>query len=93
VSCLFVARAYRRKGLSVALIRAAVRFAAGHGARIVEGYPVIPYSDSMPGPFAWTGTYAAFQAAGFTEAGRHSPKRPIMRTPARARGAGQRARQ
>jgi GNAT superfamily N-acetyltransferase len=79
VSCLFVARAYRRQGLSVALLRAAVGFAREHGARIVEGYPVIPYSEKMPGPFAWTGTHSAFLAAGFVEAGRHSPKRPIMR--------------
>lgn len=79
VSCLFVAKPYRRQGLSVELLRAAVRFARRHGAGIVEGYPVIPGSDAMPAVFAWTGTYSAFVAAGFGEAGRHSEKRPIMR--------------
>ncbi|MFN2563684.1 MAG: GNAT family N-acetyltransferase [Gemmatimonadaceae bacterium] len=79
VSCLFVARAWRRHGLSVALLRAAGEFAAGRGARIVEGYPVDPYSGTMPDAFAWTGTVAAFRAAGFLEAARGSAKRPIMR--------------
>src|SRR5918999_4939529 len=38
VSCLFVSRAWRRRGVSVALLRAAAEFAVGVGARIVEGY-------------------------------------------------------
>jgi hypothetical protein len=33
----------------------------------------------MPDVFAWTGTVAAFRAAGYNEAARGSPKRPIMR--------------
>jgi GNAT superfamily N-acetyltransferase len=37
VSCLFVARPYRGRGVSVALLRAAATFAATHGARVVEG--------------------------------------------------------
>jgi GNAT superfamily N-acetyltransferase len=79
VSCLFVARAWRRRGLSVALLRAAGDFAASQGARIVEGYPVEPSSGKMPDAFAWTGTAAAFRAAGYEEVARGSPKRPIMR--------------
>jgi GNAT superfamily N-acetyltransferase len=79
VSCLFVTRGYRRRGVSVALLREAGTFAASQGARIVEGYPVEPYSGKMPDAFAWTGTVAAFRAAGFKEAARGSPKRPIMR--------------
>lgn len=79
VSCIFVMRAYRRRGVSVALLRAAGEFAASRGARIVEGYPVEPYSGKMPDAFAWTGTVAAFRAAGYEEAARGSAKRPIMR--------------
>jgi hypothetical protein len=63
----------------VTLLRAAGKFAASQGARIVEGYPVEPYSGKMPDVFAWTGTVAAFRAAGYAEAARWSPKRPIMR--------------
>jgi GNAT superfamily N-acetyltransferase len=79
VSCFFVTRAWRRRGVSVALLRAAVDFAASQGARVVEGYPVEPNAGKMPDVFAWTGTLAAFRAAGFAEAARGSPKRPIMR--------------
>jgi len=79
VSCLFVARPWRRRGLSVAMLRAAADFAASCGARIVEGYPVEPYSGAMPDAFAWTGTAGAFAAAGYREVARGSPKRPIVR--------------
>jgi GNAT superfamily N-acetyltransferase len=79
VSCIFVTRSHRRRGVSVALLRAASQFAASQGARIVEGYPVEPYSGRMPDAFAWTGTVAAFRAAGFEEAARGSAKRPILR--------------
>jgi GNAT superfamily N-acetyltransferase len=79
IVCVFVAAGHRRRGVSVALIDGAARFAAGHGATIVEGYPVEPKGRDMPAVFAWTGTAAAFLAAGFREAARGSPGRPIMR--------------
>ena len=79
VSCLFVARGWRRRGVSVAMLRAAGAFAAAHGARVVEGYPVEPRSAGMPDVFAWTGTAAAFRAAGYEEVARRSATRPMMR--------------
>jgi|GEM_PF-154115 len=79
VSCFFVAKPYRRRGATVALLRAAVLFAKAHGARIVEGYPVEPRKGSLPDPFAWTGFASAFRAAGFVEAARRSETRPMMR--------------
>jgi hypothetical protein len=56
-----------------------VAHAGGHGATIVEGYPVEPKTADMPAPFAWTGTASAFRKAGFTEVARRSATRPIMR--------------
>jgi GNAT superfamily N-acetyltransferase len=79
IVCFFVAKAHRRSGLSVALIRAAAELAAAKGARIVEGYPVEPYSERMPAAFAWTGTVSAFRQVGFVEVARRSRTRPIMR--------------
>ena len=78
VSCLFVAKSHRRRGFSVALLRGAADFARRSGATFVEGYPVVPRA-ALPDVFAWTGTLAAFEAAGFAIAGRHSPARPIVR--------------
>jgi len=79
VSCLFVRKDYRRQGLSVQLLRAAVEHVGRQGGRIVEGYPVEPQKDDMPAVFAWTGLASAFLAAGFTECARRSDTRPIMR--------------
>ena len=79
VTCFFVARPFRRKGVSGRLLEAAVGYARLRGARIVEGYPVEPRQSIMPDAFAWTGTAAAFRGAGFTEVARRSPSRPIMR--------------
>ncbi|GAB4457193.1 MAG: GNAT family N-acetyltransferase [Anaerolineae bacterium] len=79
VVCFFVARPYRRKGVSVGLLRAAVQYAAAQGARIVEGYPVEPKKDSVPDAFIFHGVAAAFREAGFVEVLRRSETRPIMR--------------
>jgi len=79
VSCLFVVKAYRRKGVSVRMIEAAAEFAQANGASIVEGYPVQPSNERAPDPFIWTGTASAFQKAGFKEVARRSATRPIMR--------------
>jgi GNAT superfamily N-acetyltransferase len=85
VSCLFVLRPYRRQGLSVRLLRAAVEFAGRQGAKIVEGYPIRPTMDRTPDPFIWTGVPSAFKKAGFKEVARRSASRPIMRATVSAR--------
>ncbi len=79
VSCFFVRKDQRNRGLTVQLLKAAVDFVRRQGGQIVEGYPVEPKSDEMPPVFAWTGIRSAFVAAGFQECARHSPGRPIMR--------------
>jgi GNAT superfamily N-acetyltransferase len=42
ITCLFIARAFRRKGISDLLLAAAVEYAKEKGAKIVEGYPLSP---------------------------------------------------
>ncbi len=79
ISCLFILKSYRRQGISIAMLKAAVEFAASRGARIVEGYPVEPTMERTPDPFVWTGTPSAFRKAGFREILRRSKTRPIMR--------------
>ena len=78
VPCFFVARAHRRQGLTVALLEAAVDHAARRGARVVEGYPVEPAGEQAD-VFVYTGLASAFRRAGFREAARRSPTRPVMR--------------
>ena len=79
VSCLFVARPFRRHGVSIGLLEAAVDMARRRGARIVEGYPVEPKTGKAPDAFLWTGIPSAFVRAGFEEVARNSRTRPIMR--------------
>ncbi|HWB20087.1 MAG TPA: GNAT family N-acetyltransferase [Phycisphaerales bacterium] len=79
ISCLFVRRDFRRCGVSSKLADAAARYAFKHGAKIVEAYPIEPYTDNMPAAFAWTGIPSAFTSAGFTEVARRSKSRPILR--------------
>ncbi|HLO29489.1 MAG TPA: GNAT family N-acetyltransferase [Anaerolineales bacterium] len=66
VTCFFVAKKSRRKGITVELLRAAVEYVKQQGGKIVEGYPVDAHKD-MPAPFIYTGTASAFQQAGFKE--------------------------
>lgn len=79
VSCFYIDKACRGRGVSVALLEAAVDYARSQGAAIVEGYPVEPNSRNYPAVFAWTGTAKTFTRAGFEECLRRSPTRPIMR--------------
>jgi len=79
VTCFFVARPFRHRGVSGRLLDAAIVYAAERGALIVEGYPVDPRTPRLPDAFAWTGTVSAFQRAGFVEVLRRSDTRPIMR--------------
>ena len=79
ITCLFISRSFRRKGVSVELLKTAVSFVRDRGGAIVEGYPIEPRNDRMPDVFMWTGLASAFRHAGFTEVTRRSETRPIMR--------------
>ena len=79
VVCFFIAKPFRRRGLTVDLLGAGVSYARDHGARIVEGYPEEPRKGQSPDPFVFTGLASAFRKAGFVEVLRRSETRPIMR--------------
>ena len=79
VSCLFIRRDYRKKGVATELLKTVVEHAREQGAQILEGYPSEPGEKNIPPAFAWTGIPKAFERAGFSEVARRSPTRPIMR--------------
>ena len=78
VTCFFVDRKYRKRGVTIGLLKAAIDYVRSKGGSIIEGYPV-DAREKMPDVFAYTGTLSAFQKAGFKEITRNSPKRPIVR--------------
>ena len=76
LSCFYVRKGYRRKGVTAALTKAALAYAKAGGAAALEAYPLdaelTPSSSS-------TGYATTFERAGFRIIGRHFPPRPIMR--------------
>jgi GNAT superfamily N-acetyltransferase len=79
VTCFFIAKEFRRQGLSSEFLKSAISYAKKMKANVVEGYPSVPYDKNIPAAFAWTGIPSAFEKAGFKEAARRSKSRPIMR--------------
>lgn len=78
ITCLFVKKGYRRRGLSSALIDAAAQWAGSQGATIVEAYPTEP-GQTLPDPFIFSGIVSMFTRAGFEEVKRPSKTRAIVR--------------
>jgi GNAT superfamily N-acetyltransferase len=78
VTCFFVAKEWRGRGLMRKLLGAAVAHARAGGATIVEGYPV-DSANALPAAFVYTGVPAVFEAGGFEEVARRSRTRPIYR--------------
>ena len=78
VTCFFVAKKFRRNGITVELLKAAIEHVKAMGGKIVEGYPVDAKKD-MAAPFAFTGIASAFKQAGFKEVARINSTRPIFR--------------
>lgn len=95
VTCFFIAKGFRRQGVTVELLKAAIAYVKKRGGKILEGYPVEPASAGsastgsatadagakkmQPDTFMWTGLASAFRKAGFKEILRRSATRPIMR--------------
>lgn len=78
VGFFFVAKEYRRHGITDELLRAAVDFARAVGADLVEGFPVPPSAGKQSSARAATGALSTFERAGFVEAVRREG-RPSVR--------------
>lgn len=78
VSCLFIHRTARRRGVGTALVGAAVSMAKAHGARAIDAIPVEP-NDRRGSGDLYTGTPAMFEPLAFVEVARRKPERPIVR--------------
>lgn len=78
VSCFYIRRECRRRGVMTALIDAAVRHAKAHGAQALEAYPW-EGGAKRSSSGVYTGLRSAFAKAGFEEVARRSPDRSTMR--------------
>ena len=75
VTCFYVSRAFRGKGVADRLIEAAIDYARSNGATVVEAYPVARDSPS----YRFMGFPDQFEHAGFTAAGTMGLRRKVMR--------------
>jgi GNAT superfamily N-acetyltransferase len=76
ISCFYIRIGYRRRGVTSALIDAALKTARKAKAPAVEAYPLD--ADLTPSA-SGTGFASTFLRAGFKIAARHTPPRPILR--------------
>ena len=78
VTCFFINKKFRRKGLSVEMLKGVIEYCRNQKVKIIEAYPSELKKD-LPDVFVWTGITSSFIKAGFKEAARNSETRPIMR--------------
>jgi GNAT superfamily N-acetyltransferase len=78
VSCFYVRRGYRNKGIMAALIGEALKTAKRAKAPAVEAYPI---DTTGPGSTSnvFTGTASSFRRLGFKTVARRESSRPPMR--------------
>lgn len=79
VPCTFIAKDFRRQGISVELLKELVKYVKEKGIQIIEAYPTIPTQEKLPDAFAWIGLYKCFERAGFKIVDRTSKTRPMVR--------------
>ena len=70
VSCFYIPAAWRGRGVATALLRAAVGLAGRSGARLIEGYPLVPTKPGhrAPAAFAWMGVPVLYKRCCFERA-------------------------
>lgn len=79
--CFFVKAGHRRQGVASALLGAALKAIRRRRGAVIEGYPVrsAKFGKAIPAAFAWTGTIAMFEQAGFEPVGPRDGGKQRMR--------------
>jgi GNAT superfamily N-acetyltransferase len=76
ISCFYVRKSYRRRGINTALIAAALKAASRADAPALEAYP---FDRELSPSSTSTGFASTFTRLGFKIVARHIPARPIVR--------------
>jgi GNAT superfamily N-acetyltransferase len=80
IVCFAIRPGYRGQRLTRPLAKAAVEYARAHGAKAVEGYPMVPKTGQR---VSWgemnVGSRSTFLAAGFREVSHPTTRRVVMR--------------
>lgn len=78
VTCFSVRREHRGRGLTSRLLHAAIDYARGSGAGVLEAYPVDTAAVDATQNELFHGVISTFLAAGFQEVARTHPHRAIV---------------
>ena len=76
ISCFYIRKGHRRRGVSAALIEAAIQGATKACAPVLEAYPL---DAALTRSASFTGYVSTFLKAGFKIVGRHVASQPVMR--------------
>jgi len=79
ITCFFIKKEFRHRGLSRELIKGAVDFAKKKKIKTLEAYPAIPYAEKVPHPFLWVGVLSSFIKNGFSIVQQNSKSRAMVR--------------
>jgi GNAT superfamily N-acetyltransferase len=79
ITCIFVDRDYRKKGLSFVALNGALELIKNSGGGVVESYPQDTEGRKISNSFLYNGTKEIFEKAGFTYEGKKGKNHCIMR--------------
>jgi GNAT superfamily N-acetyltransferase len=80
IACFAIRPGFRGRGLTLPLTHAAVQYARAHGAKAIEGYPMLPGPGQIvPWGEMNVGSRNTFVAAGFREVSHPTARRVVVR--------------
>lgn len=79
LSCFYIRKGYRRKGVTTELIKAALKAARRQKAVALEAYPIDVMHAKKSTSGLYTGIESSFARLGFKPVARRVPHRPVMR--------------
>ena len=85
ITCFFVDRDHRRRGVSEVALRGALDLIARAGGGVVESYPQDTGGNRISASFLYNGTRSLFEAAGFDHLRAKGRNHCVMRTTVAAR--------
>lgn len=78
VTCFSIRKEHRRKGVSTALLDAAIAYARESGARVIEGYPIATDKTKPSTNALYVGALSTYLKAGFREVSRPTGTRAVV---------------
>lgn len=79
ISCFYIRKGWRGKGVMTALIDGAIKFASAANAPALEAYPMKTNGTKRSSSGMYTGAASSFRRAGFKTVAAPAPHRPTMR--------------